>query len=162
MAIGCSDYFCPPINYHGQWKYARDDECGDALSEWAENNNLYLVFDAKDLGTFRYSWQRDYNSDLCFVSRDGGDHPIRASREALPIFTHSQHRPVILDIGLSVLIVRSVPRPRWNFRRADWQGFADHLDKYICFILPEPKGYQPFMGAVLAAAKKFVPRGYRS
>nr|CAH7736543.1 unnamed protein product [Callosobruchus chinensis] len=60
----------------------------------------------------------------------------------------SQHRPVILDIGLFI--------PRTN-----WQGFADHLDKYIDFIPTEPKYYHGFVGAVVAAAKKHIPRGYR-
>lgn len=149
-------------SHHELWKYAQNNECGVALSDWAENNNLYLAFDAKDLGTFRSAaWQRDFNTDLCFVSYDNKGHPIPVCRKVLPNFPHSQHRPVIVNIGLSVPLAECSPRPRWNFRKANWQGFADHLDGFIHFIPPEPNNYCRFVGAVLAAAKKHIPRGFR-
>lgn len=41
---------------------ATTDTNGKILNEWAERENLSLIFDAKDLGTFRSGrWQKDYN-----------------------------------------------------------------------------------------------------
>lgn len=76
-------------------------------------------------------------------------------------FPHSQHRPVILNVGVSIPVVRSTPRPRWNFKKANWDQYAQKLDQCIRFIPPEPENYNRFIGAVISAANKYIPRGYR-
>lgn len=70
------------------WKYNKSDENGEALVEWAEEQNTYLVFDAKDRGTFSSAaWRRDYNAEMCFVSKDVYDRPLTASRSVLASHT---------------------------------------------------------------------------
>ena len=39
-------------SHHTQWKYRDNDDNGEALVDWAEENNMYLVFDAKDKDSF--------------------------------------------------------------------------------------------------------------
>lgn len=57
-------------SHHTFWGYAN----GIDLQNWADRNNLSL----KDLATFKSArWQRGYNPDLCFVSRDAHDRPIK-------------------------------------------------------------------------------------
>lgn len=49
---------------------------------------IALVFDAKDKGTFRLGrWQRDYNWDLRFTTKDHRDHTIPISREVFNDFS---------------------------------------------------------------------------
>ena len=129
--------------------------------DWAETLNLHLLYDAKDRGTFHSArWDRDYNPDLCFVtSMNTG--PLPATRVVLKNFPQSQHRPVIIDIGNKIPIVKSVAKPRWNFHKADWKRFSKLLDDAIRFIPPLSSNYERFVGLVIASAKKTIPRGHR-
>lgn len=149
-------------SHHSLWKYASNDINGESLVDWADSNRFHLVFDAKDRGTFfSRRWLHDYNPDLCFVSSDQVNRPLPAFRTVLKDFPHSQHRPVIISIGIQIPIIKSVARPRWNFNKADWNLFSKELDSCIRFIPPHISNYDRYCGMVLAIAKKHIPRGYR-
>lgn len=149
-------------SHHEMWKYSTNDNNGEALARWAEEQNTYLIFDTKDRGTFvSAAWRREYNPDLCFVSRDENDRPVATSRSVLSDFPHSQHRPVLITIGLSLPIIRSHPRPRWNLGKANWEKFSEQLDYTLHWISPVSKNYERFVGAVISSAKVAIPRGYR-
>lgn len=149
-------------SHHSNWGYSSTDKNGDDLNHWSENNNLCLLFDAKDKGTFHSArWQRDYNPDLVFVSMDSELKPLISKRTVLNNFPHSQHRPVMITIGLEFPLINSIQKPRWNFNLANWQSFRDELDQTTRYIKPTVKNYNRFVGAVLAAAKKAIPRGFR-
>nr|CAI5847833.1 unnamed protein product [Callosobruchus analis] len=149
-------------SHHNLWGYESNDRSGELLHEWAEINNLQLVFNAKDRPTF-YSrrWLRGYNPDLCFVSCDAQSLPLPNVRVVLPDFPHSQHRPVLMEVGTQIPLVESTARPRWNFNKADWSMFAEELDRCIRFIPPKPKNYHRFVNLVQAVARKHIPRGFR-
>ena len=107
-------------SHHSLWGYTNNNEDGDKLVKWAESLNLFLVHDLKDLPTFQSGrWQRGYNPDLCFVTRAQDDKPLKASRRVLNKFPRSQHRPVIIKIGIQIEPVNSIPKPRWNFQKAN-------------------------------------------
>ena len=148
--------------HHQDWGYEESDTNGEELVEWADRNSIHLVFDAKDRKAFfSRAHCQGYNPDLSFVSCDAEGVPLQSSRVVLPAFPRSQHRPVLLTIGLSVPVVHSVPRPRWNFRKADWETYRRRLDDSIRFIPPVCENYNRFVGLVIATAKKTIPRGYR-
>lgn len=148
-------------SHHSLWRYQTDDDNGLWLVDWAEASNLHLIYDAKDRGTFHSArWGRDYNPDLCFVS-SLSSRPLPATRVVLKNFPQSQHRPVVIDIGAKIPIVKSIPKPRWNFRRADWNKFSKRLDDAVRFIPPLPSNYDRFVGLIIASAKKTIPRGFR-
>lgn len=149
-------------SHHENWKYEQNDQNGESLMSWSEETNTHLIFDAKERGTFRSAaWRRDYNPDLCFVTKNKNNQPLAVSREVLSDFPHSQHRPVIIEVGVNIPIINSFPRPRWNFLKADWTTFAEDLDKCLGWIPPTRDSYDRFVGAVISTAKKNVPRGYR-
>lgn len=149
-------------SHHTMWNYNENDENGDRLVEWVESNNLSLVFNSKDKGTFRSAaWKKDYNPDLCFVSQNSKCQPLASVRTVLGDFPHSQHRPVLVNVGIQIPIIRSIPKPRWNFRKSNWSKFSNELDKVIRWIPPVSENYDRFVGAVLSTAKKCMPRGFR-
>ena len=87
--------------------------------------------------------------------------PNPVGRKVLGAFPHSQHRPVLISMGITIPLVRSFPRPRWNFSRADWDAFTARLEQCIRFIPPTIRNYDRFTKLVLSSAKLFIPRGYR-
>ena len=149
-------------SHHSQWGYSSDDNNGIRLVTWAESNNLNLVFDAKDASTF-YSarWRRGYCPDLCYSSSDRSSKPLTVGRKVLAAFPHSQHRPVLISVGIQIPLIRSFPRPRWNFCKADWEAFSNRLDNGVRYIPPTLRNYDRFTKLILSTAKACIPRGFR-
>jgi hypothetical protein len=149
-------------SHHTAWGYNVSDKNGEDLTQWSELNNLYLVHDAKQRGTFHSArWSRDYNPDLCFVTRNREGKPVPAVRRVLGNFPHSQHRPVLFSIGLHIHKIKSIPKDRWNFCKANWAGFSKAVDDSVRWIPATPENYDRFVGLVIGAAKKNIPRGHR-
>jgi hypothetical protein len=151
------------FNSHNMaWGYEENDENGDILYEWLDTMNMELVFSIKDKGTFRSArWLKEYTPDLSIISKPPNDSKQLASRRILCDFPHSQHRPVVLEYGLKIPIIRSIPKPRWNFRKANWTEFAKELDHLIQWIPAKAECYDRFVGAIKMIAKKYIPRGFR-
>lgn len=125
-----------------------------------------MVYDPKDKKSFHSRiWNTETNPDLCFVSADSEGFPLQIKRlikrEVCPSLPNSQHRPIIYEIGLSIPIITSVPRPRWNFRKADWAQYSSQLDAAIRFVSPTAGNYIRFTRLAINIAKKCIPRGYR-
>jgi hypothetical protein len=157
-AIFIGDFNC----HNNQWGYADNDENGELLLRWAESHNLHLIFDAKDRKSFHSArWQRDYNPDLCFVTSNNNDEPLQTSRCVLNDFPHSQHRPVLITVGIQIPLSHTIQKPRWNFQKADWKTFRNQVEQTVRWIPPTSNNYQRFVGAIKSAAKKFIPRGFR-
>ena len=149
------------FNSHNEmWGYNVNDVNGEILSDWMTTNNLNLIYSSDDRGTFFSArWQREYTPDLCIVSNNASD---MVRRHVMSSFPHSQHRPVVIDYGLQIPIIRGLPRPRWNFSKADWVGYSTYLDNVVQYIEPCVNMCDRFVNAVITAAKKYVPRGYRT
>jgi hypothetical protein len=78
-----------------------------------DREDVSLLFDAKDKGTFRSGiWQKDFNPDLCFETRDELRRPLYANRKVLNDFSRSQHRPVMTNIGIQIPTTKSILKPR--------------------------------------------------
>ncbi|KAJ8868681.1 hypothetical protein PR048_030220 [Dryococelus australis] len=155
--------YCIDFNSQSSvWGYQSDDENGEKLTEWAMNEELKLVYDPKQRETFHSArWNRDYNPDLCFVSSNVKGIPLNVTIIVLSEFPNSQHRPVIIEIGLKVPLVKSGKRLRWNFRKANWDAYAKVLDDAIRFIPSTISNSDKFVGIVIKMVKKHIHRGYR-
>ncbi|KAL4107168.1 hypothetical protein QTP88_017552 [Uroleucon formosanum] len=149
-------------SHHQHWGYDNSDLNGESILEWMDREDASLLFNAKDKGTFRSSrWQKDYNPDLCFVTRDDLRRPLHANRKVLNDFPRSQHRPVMANIGIQIPITKSIQKPRWNFQKANWEEYRKILDDDIRWKKPVSTNYDRFVGMVISTAKKCVPRGVR-
>jgi hypothetical protein len=146
-------------SHHTTWGYNQSDPNGRKLKDWADMNKLALIRDAKQQGTFRSArWNQDYNPDLCFCTSDLED---KVKVEKLRNFPHSQHRCIIYSVGSMIPTVNSRPIARWNLRKADWETYSSVLDSTVKWIPPHPAQYDRFVGAVMTAARRSIPRGYR-
>lgn len=109
------------FNSHSQhWGYNKSDENGELLFHWLSTNNMELVYSTKDKGTFHSArWNKDYSPDLGIISKASINDNTMCSRKVLDDFPHSQHRPVLLEYGLQIPTVRSIPKSRWHFKKAN-------------------------------------------
>jgi Reverse transcriptase (RNA-dependent DNA polymerase)/Endonuclease-reverse transcriptase len=152
-------------SHHPDWGYDTNDSDGNQLQGWAAGGNLHLIHDSKQQGTFHSArWQKDYSPDLCWVSSSDG-HPQPAVPKILGSFPHSQHRPMLVHAGLRLPMITGEQKPRWNFRKADWESFSASLERSIPCIpvrkLTVEEAFSRFYSAVRKSALKSIPRGFR-
>ncbi|XP_059167883.1 uncharacterized protein LOC131949939 [Physella acuta] len=86
---------------------------------------------------------------------------LRYYKVILPVLTSD-----ITDaIETSNRPIEAYPRPRWNYKKANWELFSSLTDSYTrpinCKTKQVNKSYTAFSKAVLLAAKKSIPRGAR-
>ncbi|VVC34569.1 Endonuclease/exonuclease/phosphatase [Cinara cedri] len=106
-------------------------------------------------------WGTTTSPDLCFVTRDNDNQPLRVSRQILPKFPKSQHKPVVIDIGVNFPRINNPEMPRWNLRKARWVDFTKYMKENINRIPPTPKTYSRFVKLIKKAAVLAILRGHR-
>uniref|UniRef100_H3A7T0 Endonuclease/exonuclease/phosphatase domain-containing protein n=1 Tax=Latimeria chalumnae TaxID=7897 RepID=H3A7T0_LATCH len=149
-------------SHHTTWGYDNNDAVGEQLLEWASNQDKYLLFDSKQPGTFHSTrWRKDYSPDLCFVSCDQNARPLVAEQTMLDDFLYSQHCPAVIPIGPQVPLITLLPKPHWNFRKADWNGYMETIEKVVQRISANVANYNRFINLFKVAVKTNIPHGYR-
>ena len=151
---------------HVHWGYNTCSTDGEFLAAWATNNNLALLYNAKDVATFHSGrWNTGTNPDLAFASLDSDSR--LPDRRVLEKFPRSQHRPSLITPPRFALPVPSKSVKRWNFRKANWSHYSALTNKLANGLLaPDAldvdQAYQDFCNAITTAAKKSIPRGRRN
>jgi len=103
------------------WGYKENDTQGEEFADCSEAEGLELVYDVKQRGTFRSSrWNREYNPDLCIIPTDKSGTSLLTLRRVLMDFPNSQHRPIVIEVGYQIQMIKSIPKPSWNSHRANW------------------------------------------
>ncbi|XP_072022738.1 uncharacterized protein [Amphiura filiformis] len=130
------------------------------VEEWIDQQQLSLIHDPKQPKSFNSSrWKRGYNPDLAFasnrvnstVSQDGdGSHP------------RTQHRPIGLQIRAAVSPASVPSRRRFNYQKANWEGFSSDLDAAVSNIEASPENYDLFVKTIKENTRKNIPRGCRT
>ena len=133
--------------------------------EWSSQLNLSLVIDLKQKRSFHSArCDRDYSPDLCWGTSHNGQ-PLQTSVHVLDDFPHSQHRPIVTHVGIRIPLIRSLQKPRWNFRKAKWTKFSEQLEQSIICIpnngISVTEAYLRLSKAILISAKTNIPRGFR-
>jgi len=65
-----------------------------------------------------------------------------------------------------ISFTRSIPIPRWNFRKADWEKYKDQTNN-LADSLPTPRmdninfAYEQFTQTLKTVAKQKILRGFR-
>ena len=149
------------FNSHSvEWGYDVDDEDGEAVVSWAINNNLDLLYDAKDPPTFNSKrWRKGYNPDLVFVSSDRSHLFQRTVKDHVP---RSQHRPIEVKTQPVINPTTSKYLPRFNFRKANWTSFTLDLDQAVEHVPPTPEKYDDFVQLLWKLGQQHIPRGCRA
>lgn len=63
-------------------------------------------------------------------------------------FPKSQHKPVLITTGKCILVLKLLPKTRWNFEKANWEN-SKSIDQTICRITPTSENNTRFNKLVL-------------
>jgi|UniRef100_A0A2S2QZI9 hypothetical protein len=139
-----------------------EDEDGEMLVNWSHLNHTHLLNDAKQEGTFKSGrWGTYTNPDLCFVTSDKSNQPLQTKRTIQNLFPKSQHRPVIVDIGINLPKINKPEISRWNLRKANWDKYTKYEGENINRINPTTINYTTFIKLIKTVATRAIPRGHR-
>uniref|UniRef100_H3ANI7 Endonuclease/exonuclease/phosphatase domain-containing protein n=1 Tax=Latimeria chalumnae TaxID=7897 RepID=H3ANI7_LATCH len=149
------------LNSHSiTWGYSENDENGDLVEMWAEAYHLSLIHDSKLPGSFNSSrWRRSYNPHLAFVD---SNIEVMCKKDVLEPIPHTQHRPIAISVTAAITPNLVPMHRRFNFKKADWRGFSEDLDKKVTYIDPTPENYDLFVNALRNTSKRYIPGGCRT
>ncbi|KAK3885135.1 hypothetical protein Pcinc_010617 [Petrolisthes cinctipes] len=146
-------------NHSTTWGYIETNTDGEAVEAFAAVKDLRLLYDAKDSTSFQSAcWRRGYNPDLACISSKHYGNIEKSMGNPIP---KTQHRPILIDGRLVIRPQKPQQRPRFNFWKANWEGFMSDIEQVIHSINPTPEEYDNFQTLVWKAARNNIPRGYR-
>ena len=154
----------PSLSFHNShsttWGYTNTDNEGEAVEQWADSCDFTLIHDAKLPKSFNSArWKKGYNPDLIFASESIANMCKKSVMDPIP---HTQHRPICVSVQ-PVVVPQPTPfRRRFNFRKADWNGYSTELDNSIEDVEPIPSNYNRFVENVRVASRRHIPRGCRT
>ena len=113
------------------WGYTNTDNEGEAVEQWADSCDFTLIHDAKLPKSFNSArWKKGYNPDLIFASEN------MCKKSVMDPIPHTQHRSICVSVQ-PVVVPQPTPfRRRFNFRKADWNGYSTELDNSIEDVEP--------------------------
>lgn len=146
-------------SHNTTWGYLENDQNGENVETWAENEGLSLIHDPKLPPSFNSGrWRKGYNPDLIFISDKINTQAVKNVCDPIP---NTQHRALMVSVT-EVVRSQTVPfQRRFNFRKAKWEKFRDTLDKEVWNLDPNPKNYEAFVEKVKKTSRLCIPRGCR-
>ena len=142
------------FNRHSaQWGYETTNTESELVEDWAEARCLSLIHDHKLLSSFNNGlWRIGYNLDLTSVINRMAGCCKKIMRE--PVW-HSQH-PLHTNECSGHPTNRTVSSS-FQPKKANWQGYARHLDSTIKNVPPTAESCCQFVDTVHIAARKTPP-----
>ena len=142
------------------WGYKETNTDGEALEEWMDANQLSLIHDLKQPKSFNSGrWKRGYNPDLAFADNSISGLCHKLVLDPVP---RTQHRPIGIQVKAAITPTTVPFRRRFNYKKANWEGFSKDLDDEILKLEPSAENYNQFVKVVHKIARKNIPRGCRT
>ena len=132
------------------------------MSNWANQNNLHLIYNPQDKGNFFSSRRlKTCTPDLVFLMGQENRSAMQARLEVLNNFSNTQYRPILITTGLNIPVIISLPKLRWNFRKANWEQYKSYIKANCNQIRITQEIIERFIGIMLKSSKVNIPRGHR-
>eukprot|EP00057_Strongylocentrotus_purpuratus_P017039 XP_011671513.1 PREDICTED: uncharacterized protein LOC100889621 [Strongylocentrotus purpuratus] len=97
--------------------------------------------------------------DLVFCSRLLAPTSRKFVAEPIP---RSQHQPIGIQLTAVIAPNKTPFKRRFNFAKADWPAFTEHLDHALTHLQADPKNYESFIDIVKKLSRTHIPRGCRT
>ena len=144
------------------WGYADTNASGDYIEDVVNSTNLMLLQNKDSPPTFFHRPSGALTRpDSTLVSADIHDKCSWKVSDDLG----SDHLPIVISINLERDRGRPRGKPEWNYSKADWEKFktmSRELISQIDFEADIDTVLTEFSKAIISAAEKSVPRGYRA
>lgn len=119
------------LNAHSQlWDdNQQPDEMGDKLEEWLMTNNMMCINSGTATRTNKGTGGGS-TPDIAFVPSNWADKAQWSTLECIG----SDHLPILITLNMDMTIIKCAPAlagRRWNWKRADWDAFANEIDRKI-------------------------------
>ena len=140
------------------WGYNYYNSQGRTLEDFLSSNEMELVYDPNDPKTFIHHTGNCTNPDLTLVSTNLYEHCKRSIIEDLGC----QHRAVMLTLTQNHQTQKTTSKITWNFKKARWQDFQNHLEtkaREINLEEPPHTKLKKLCDIILETAKRTIPRG---
>ncbi|KAK3890528.1 hypothetical protein Pcinc_005502 [Petrolisthes cinctipes] len=98
------------------------------------------------------------NPDLAFIS---ARHTLNIDIAVGDPIPRTQHWPLIIDVRPVVRPYETHNKPRFNYRKANWEDFTSDLEIAITSIPAVAEEYDRFQALVWTTAKRNIPRRRR-
>lgn len=153
---------CGDFNGHSpRWGYSDRNYTGRSVEELCDSSNLCLLQDAQSTPTLLHRAHKTlYRPDLTIISAD----LLNKTHFQVLDDVGSDHKPILSKItsGDRKQLDR---KPRWNFRKANWENFRTSLDEKLkhqdTSNLTVEELNTVFTTAILDASSTNISRGCR-
>ena len=153
------------FNSHSpSWGYEKLDSRGETIEDWIIENQFILINKPDDEPTYwSRAWKKTSTPDIAFTTEEIQK---MTSREVCDQLGGSDHRPVLIKVHQFLDGRSNFNKPSWNYKKADWNKFAELTNKY-CKESPYSEknnihnNVKKFTSSILKAAKESIPRGRR-
>lgn len=137
------------------WGY--DDTCQDSLrvADWMLREDLTPLYNSTDPGTYDRQGGIVRTRQVYASSRKTR---MKISRG----FLNSQNRPIIVEIGLKIPLIRKDGKNRCNLNKVDWDKYLEIIERTVLRIPSQQSCYERFVGLIISAARQSTPRGRRA
>ena len=146
------------------WGYTELNNRGEQIEDWMIENNLILINKPNDMPTYlSRSWKTTSTPDIAIATDD--IHKV-CQRQVMDQLGGSDHRPAIYTLNVQAPKPSQYNGPSWNYKKANWHIFTELTDK-LCqeADIQASRGINDNVGrftkAILQAAKRAIPRGWR-
>ena len=142
-----------------QWGYQNYNRTGKQIEELCESTNLSVLQDASSTPTLLHRVHNTLSRpDLTIVSSNLEQITTTEVIDGIG----SDHKPTLIKV-FKKQQKQFERRPRWNFRKANWEGYRNAIDENLDTSQCESAEQlnESLITAILAAAKENIPRGCR-
>ncbi|KAK3884788.1 hypothetical protein Pcinc_010974 [Petrolisthes cinctipes] len=98
------------------------------------------------------------NPDLAFIS---ARHTLNIDIAVGDPIPRTQHWPLIINVRPVVRPYETHNKPRFNYRKANWEDFTSDLEIAITSIPAVAEVYDKFQALIWKTVKRNIPRGHR-
>ena len=128
----------------------------------ANRNNFHLLYSTQDKKTFFFArWQKEYTSDLVFVTGQEDKYAMQARWEVLNNFSNSKHLPLIITIGLKNTSHPSLTQIEMKFPKSKVRTIQNLYRRKLQPDSHNSRKYLKFTGLTRKSAKLSISRRHR-
>ena len=143
------------VNAHGVWDHSgQTDQGGEEINDWMASKNMVALNNGAPT---RYRGLQATAPDITIAHASR----LHLIKWEIGDSLESDHLPFLVKFATAEPVKEKAERRNFNYKRADWEGFAEKVDDLVEETWKEEgsleKRYKDFVDIVMKAAKAKIP-----